>query len=253
MWARDGPGDLGTNPHLLEDSPAARSRRPHPSCVRLRPNCQRATSKMRGCPNESAACRSIANQKVRGSGRCGLHGLRGRHGREVASIRTPSPPRSLQPRIRLRVKRSSPPECIQHQAIGRPSQAVFRPLHIFYALPQCPVGELRRMKSKYRLGCNGRLGGLSLSAPTRPFHPSLREGSLSRDARRAPTGWHHTRLTGPGKMSFDFSAARAGADGEPGVQIDEGLPGRLRASRSRPDSRQRPALPWRSSPGDHIV
>ena len=26
-----------------------------------------------GCPNESAACGSIANQEVRGSGRCGLH------------------------------------------------------------------------------------------------------------------------------------------------------------------------------------
>ncbi len=179
---------------------------------------------------DSADCPFIANQEVRGSGRCGLHKqLRGRHERAVASNLAPSPPRSLQPRIRLRVKRSSPPAV--HPTSHRPLvQRCFSPLSIFYALPQCPVGDLREWNQNIGWVVTPGRADQALRAllqrPWSPFVPT-RDSLSPSPSPGAKSATRARPLAGrycPGKMSFDFSAARAGALGEPGVQIGEGVP-----------------------------
>ena len=107
-WGLTGGPASSARASLARAPPRARSRRPQASCVRLRPNCQRATSKMRDAGTSQRPA-GLSQIKKSGGADDVVSTPARPHEREVASDRTPSPPRSLQPRIRLRVKRSSPP------------------------------------------------------------------------------------------------------------------------------------------------
>ena len=96
-----------------------------------------------------------------------------------------------------------------HSGDDRPHIATcFSPVIYFTTFQRCPAGYLRSMKSKYR---SGRNGGSGLHA--------LRARPRIRDLVHALAAFYW-----PGRMSFDFSAVRAEAAGEPGVQIGEGAP-----------------------------
>ena len=103
----------------------------------------------------------------------------GRHEREVASDRTPSPPRSLQPRIRLRVKRSSPPRPSSGPSAA--SCADVLPLFIYFTTSR----SVRSANCADEIRMIGRVvtaGRADLAAPARP------RAARSRQRPRSVTG-----------------------------------------------------------------
>ena len=124
--------------------------------------------------------------------------------------------------------------CVSSEAVSEgfmhePSAALSQVRFSHSSILRRPSVSGRRfasMKSKYRLGRNGGSGRFE---PARgPCEPE--------DEPAAAGHW-------PGRMSFDFSAARAGGDGGARRPDRRRSCRPTRASRSRLGSRQRPAFP----------
>jgi hypothetical protein len=175
--------------------------------------------------------------KVRGSGRCGLNVCK--DATIGKSLRIEPPPRHVHynPEF-VCVSSEGVLRSASSRSSAAPSQAALRPLYI---LRRSTVSGRRfaQMKSKYRLGRNGRSGQFSSRAGNPPLGMEIghaRLSSLIDPARSASTfpQFAPTQTVNPGSRSARERRM-------------------IRASRCRPGSPQPPALPWPLSPGDHIA
>ena len=131
----------------------------NPSCVRLRPNCQRATSKTRDAGTSQRPAGLSQFNKVRGSGRCGLHVCRTPPtGSRFGTSPLPSTFITTPNSFACQAKASARVHPPGHRP---PCRKVLFPLYIFYDVPQCPAGDLRRWNQNIGWVVTERLASFS--------------------------------------------------------------------------------------------